>query len=144
MRRGQAVASSAAAVALAVLACTPRDDRTTPERMLQSCFAALQQDDPVQMRRCYSPHWAWYEVLEKLGPQKREEYARYRREVLARSTVELADRHLSPDGNPDVLFIVPRYHRPDGGVEVDGALWTELHRIDGQWVIWAEHNDLFE
>ena len=136
----------AISLALAAAAGCPgrRDDRSTPERMLQTCFAAVQRDDRAQMKRCYSRTWPYDELLDSLSAGKRAEYDRYRREVLARSTVEVAERRPARDGNPDVLFIVPRYHRPDGGVEVDAALWTEIRRVDGQWLIWAEHNDLFE
>ncbi|MGZ6143212.1 MAG: hypothetical protein ACXWLM_07725 [Myxococcales bacterium] len=132
------MATSAAALLLA--GCPPRGDRSTPERMVQTCFSALQRGDRAELRRCYSRNWPLDEVLAK----KPAEYERYRREVLQGSTVEIAERRPSPDGDPNVLFIVPRYHRPDGGVEEDAALWTELRRIDGQWVIQAEHNDLFE
>src|SRR5205085_4090928 len=123
MRR-RTVASSLA-VALAA-ACTPRDDRSTPERMLQTCFAAVQRDDRAEMKRCYSRTWPYDELLERMEPGKRDAYQRYRREVLARSTVEIAEKRPARDGNPDRIYIVPEYHRPDGGVEVDAALWTEL------------------
>ena len=128
MRRRRRMAAISAALSFA--GCTPRDDRSTPERMLQTCLKALQQDDRAELRRCYSPNWPLYDTLPKGAGR-----------ALAGSTVEVAEQR---DGGPDTLFVVPRYRRPDGGVEEDHALWTELRRIDGQWVIQAEHNDLFE
>lgn len=135
----------AASVAACILAgCLPRDDLSTPERALQTCFRAVQKDDRAEMKRCYSRNWPYDEGLESYDAGKRAAYEIYRREVLARSTVEIAEQRPARDGNPDVTFIVPLYHRPDGGVDVDGALWTELRRIDGRWLVWAEHNDLFQ
>jgi hypothetical protein len=105
---------------------------------------ALQRNDHAELERCYGPQWREYAVIDQLPPDRRQQWERYRLEVLAGTRLEIAEQRPSKDGRPDVVYLVPRYLRPDGGVDEDHALWTRMMRTDGQWVIDGEVNDLFE
>ena len=137
-------AQLAAALALALAACSAREDRSTPERAFKTCFDALVRDDPRTLSHCYGPDWQFPAWLAHAPPADQKKWARYRREVLAGSSVEIAALRPAKDGDPAVVWLVPRYRRRDGGTEEDHALWTKMLRVDGQWVIDGEANDLFE